>query len=237
MVKTPFTLFGKIAGYKTCFLLGGLFATAAVFTTTSCNGNKPKTVAADTLSPLQRQQADSLQAVHEIDSTDYGLLFKNKTNAWLGKVLADSQSKWGNFHLVDYYNKEVKKSTAGLPGKKFLSDYGMFLIWSPDSTYILDFGSYSALITNDKQGNTFIESGDIDSEIRLFDVKAKASKRLWFFGAGTKAVNARWMDTAQVAMVVKSQQPGTPNPDTLLWLFNVKDNFFRSYQYHRQGWQ
>jgi len=214
-------------------LLCGLLV-VLVFGAVSCKNKPVKTnEKKDTVGPgVQQPVADSLAMAHDIDSADYVALFKNKTNAWLYKMLMNKQNKWANFELLDYWRRDSLKEYAYKPTKGFFTEYAMFLEWSPDSSYILDHGSYGVEMKKDKDGNYFVESGDVDQEIALIDNKAKTTARLLFFGSGTSAWGAHWIDSAQVALLGQYNPESGKHPDTLLWIINVKDKFFRKYRYH-----
>jgi hypothetical protein len=199
----------------------------------SCNNNKGNKATNDSLLADHSVLSDSMQIIHDIDSADYTDLFKYKANTWLSKVLNNSQTKWDNFHLVDYWKDDSLKRSSFKPAKNFYTDYAMYLKWSPDSNYIFDMGSYGVTVVKDKQGNTSIESGDIDNEVTLLDPVHQTKTRLLFFGPGTTPVNARWLDSSQVALVGLFDTSSNHQPDTLMWLIDVKEKFFRKYSYHQ----
>ncbi len=198
----------------------------------SCNNNKGNKAVNDSLRADLPVLSDSMQAVHDIDSADYASLFKSKTNVWLSGMFDNKQTKWDNFHLVDYWKDENLKSTPFTLTKKFYADYAMFLKWSPDSSYIFDM-SYGMMVNKDKSGNTSFESGSVDNEVALLNLANKTKTRLIFFGPGTTPVNARWVDSSQVALIGLFDTSGNNPPDTLMWLIDVKENFFRKYSYHK----
>ncbi len=181
---------------------------------------------------IKQTMADSLAAARAIDSADYGALFKNKTNAWLYKMLMNKQNKWANFTLIDYWRKDSMKEYAYTPANGFFTEYAMFLEWSPDSSYILDYGSYGVEMKKDKNGKYYVESGDVDQEIALINNKAKTAARLLFFGPSTNAWGAHWIDTTQVALLGRYNAAIGEHPDTMLWIIDVKNKFFRKYKYH-----
>jgi hypothetical protein len=203
----------------------------------SCkNGNTnaaiPKTTVNYNLPQLGNSKADSLQMAHDIDSADYKALFKNKTNLWLYKLLLNKQNKWENFHLIDFYN-DKHIAIPDTPPHKFLEDYRIFLRWSPDSSYMLDIGSYGVQMARDKAGKLYIESGDVDTQVRLHYNKSKTSTKLLFFGPSSWALDAKWIDSSRFAMVSVFDTTSHRHPDTLLWIFDVRDSLFSKYKYQR----
>jgi len=205
----------------------------------ACNNKKPgnKIVTRDSLvakafKPLSG--AESLQVVHDIDSIDYDYLFKRKTNIWLSKLLNNSGLTWTNFRLTDFEKRNSEVERDDTLSKKFLDDYAGILEWSPDSSYLLDLGSYNREVKKDKAGKTHLEVIDFENEIRLYDVIAKKSKRLFFNGTASSTWDGHWADSSQVALVGVSDTSNSHHPDTLLWLIDVKNNFFRTYKYSRR---
>lgn len=217
-------------GQLLCFI----WVILLMFVAGSCKNNKPKVGVKDKLSPAQRHIADSLQLANNIDSADYRLLFKNKTNAWLSKILVSNHSTWGDFRLLEYYT-DTHQVYADTPVNKFLTGYAMFLKWSPDSAYILDYGSFGITMSRNKTGKLYVESGDVDLQVSVLNYKEKTSKRLLIFAPGSYPLYARWMDSSQVALVSLIGTTEHRHPDTLLWMFNAKNNLLRKYKYVRQN--
>jgi hypothetical protein len=198
----------------------------------SCNNNKGNKATNDSLLADHSVLSDSMQIIHDIDSADYTALFKYKANIWLSKVLNNSQTKWDNFHLSEFWKVDSLKEISDTLEKGFLTEYAMFLTWSPDSMYLLDRGSYGVTMAKDKNGKLYVESGDVDGEVRLYNTKKHSSARLLFYGPSTNILDARWTDSSQVALLGTFDTSGNHHPDTTLWLIDIKDNFFRKYTYH-----
>jgi hypothetical protein len=201
----------------------------------SCNNGKEQKANADSLAANGLQEDDSLQMTHDIDSADYASIFKNKTNIWAGAVLDNNNLKWADFRLDDFWKDDSIKEVPGkVLDKRFLDDYAIFLTWSPDSTYILDRGSYGVMMARDKKGQLYREGGDADTKVQLYNVNTKTSAKLFFCGPGTSIWDAHWPDGEQVALLGAVDTSNNHHPDTLLWLINVKDRFFRKYKYSKQ---
>ncbi len=122
-----------------------------------------------------------------------------------------------------------------LTGTDFIwKSFGQTIVYRkspPDSTYVLDIGSYGSVKVKDKTGKTRIESGEPDTEVSLIYPKAKNKARLLFFGPGAVIVDGRWLDSSQVAVVGMYDENENHHSDTLLWIINAKDNFFRKYKW------
>jgi len=196
----------------------------------ACKNKKPITLLDDSETPAQHI-FDSLKLAHDIDSADYNILFKNKTNIWLYKMLLNKQNKWADFKLADFWHKDSLKQYDYKPDTGFYKEYAMFLEWSPDSTYILDHGSYGVEMDRDKNGKLYIKSDDVDQEVSLINNKTQTTARLLFFGPSTSAWGAHWIDSSQVAMLGSYNPENSKHPDTLLWIYSIKDKLFRKYKY------
>jgi len=207
--------------------------TAGVLSSCNNHKDKPATPVRDSVITISKNLtlSDSLQLVHDIDSADYAYLFKNQVNIWVSKALNNPSLKWTDFTLDDFREDDDIKQTSGELPKKLQDDYSMFLRWNADSSYVLDFGSYGAVIDKDKNGQEYIHGGDIDNEIRLYNRKMKTSSRLIFDGPGSHTWDARWADSEQVAILGTFDTTSGRHADTTLWLVNVNTNFFRKYNY------
>jgi hypothetical protein len=200
---------------------------------TACKNKKPLPFN-DSETPAQHV-SDSLKLAQAIDSADYNILFKNKTNIWLYKMLMNKQNKWANFKLVDFWHKDSLTRYDYQRDTDFYEAYAMFLKWSPDSTYILDHGSYGVEMGKDKKGKYYVKSNDFEKEIDLINNKTKTTGRLLFFGPSTSALSAHWLDSTQVALLGVDNSENSKHSDTLLWIYNIKDKLFRKYKYQPQG--
>lgn len=204
---------------STCMMLFVLFFLA------SCKGNSKeaskKNIPAD----------DSLQTVSSIASEDSIMIFSNAEN-WINKSIQKNSIDWNKFHLTAFWSDDSLQSKPFTPETDFYKDYAQVLRWSPDSAYILDIGSYGSVkIKDNKTGNTKIEGGEPDTEVSLINPKTKTRTRLLFFGPSTVISDARWLNASQVAILGEYDENGDHQPDTLLWLINTKENFFRTYRW------
>jgi hypothetical protein len=61
--------------------------------------------------------------------------------------------------------------------------------------------------------------------------RQKQKERLLFFGPGITVVDGRWLDPSQVAVLALYDQNGDHHTDTLLWIINARERFFRKYKW------
>jgi hypothetical protein len=176
---------------------------------------------------------DSMRIAHEIDSTDYLLVFENKTNTWLDTTLGRQHSTWADFHLIEYSSDNGHQVHPTAPDNQFLTDYAPLLIWSPDSTYFLDIGSDSHELVKGANGKMHLEFVDLENTIDLINYKLRTSEKIFFFGFSTSAWDAHWMDTSHVALLGRYNPNSDGHPDTILWVINIKNNFISKYKFTR----
>ena len=195
-----------------------------VFLITSCSGNEKK-------QPKENMVVDdSLQTAKSIASEDSMMIFNNNAD-WLSESIKKNNIDWNRFHLEEFWSDDSLQKKSFQPDKEFYKDYAQVLRWSPDRSYVLDIGSYGSVKIKDNSGNTRIEGGEPDTEVSLLYPKEKNKVRLLFFGPGTTIVDGRWLDSSQIAMLGLYDENGNHHPDTLMWIINAKENFFRKYRW------
>jgi hypothetical protein len=121
-----------------------------------------------------------------------------------------------------------KKYFKAEPG--FYKDYASLLKWSPDSSYVLDIGTYGKVLVKDKMGNARIEDGEVDTKASLLFPKTDASAELIFLGSSGSFIDGLWIDSTRFSILGVFDEKGNQKPDTLLWVIDAKENFFRKYK-------
>jgi hypothetical protein len=176
-------------------------------------------------------EKDSLQTVNNIVSEDSAIVFRNNGDNWIGESIQKTGLNWNKFHLEEFWSEDSLQEKSFEPSREFYEEYAQVLRWSPDSTYVLDIGSYGSVKVKDKNGKTLIEAGEPDTEVSMLYPKTKGKARLLFFGPGTVIMDGRWLDNSQVAVLGMYDEKGNHYPDTLLWIISAKDKFFRKYKW------
>lgn len=200
--------------YAACILL-------VLQTGCTCNNNKNKN--ADT---------DSVETARSISAEDSALLFDRQAHLFISNTLQTTAWKWNQFSLEEFWAEDSVDKKTFTPEADFYKKYADVLKWSPDSTYILDIGSYGSVVLKDTNGNNHIMPGDPDTEVALLYPKEHKKWRLLFGGPSTHVLDAVWADSSDVAMLGALDTKETGHPDTLLWIIDVKENFFRKYKWH-----
>lgn len=179
------------------------------------------------------EKKDSLAAVQSIVREDTAAIIKNKLDVWLATALQKQGIEWHKLRLEEYAKEEFKPFEPFTPPENFYKDYAEVLRWSPDSGYVLDVGSYGSVLVKDKNGNVHVEAGEPDTEISLVDVKKRQKRNLFFVGPSSVIIDGTWVDTSNALILGSFDEQGNQQPDTLFWLINVKENFYRMYKWKR----
>lgn len=187
----------------------------------ACNNNKPQDVAV----------YDSVETALHVKSADSVLVFDGRVSGWLNNNLAVENIKWTNLQLENFWNEDSLDLQPFSPSPDFYKDYSAVLHWSADSSYILDVGSYGMIPVKDKKGKITLEAGDPDTEISVIFTKTGKKARLLFAGPSSFIINGQWVDTSQAMIVGTFNKENNQGKDTLVWMIDIKDQFFRLYNF------
>lgn len=192
----------------------------------SCGGGKKQDA---------EEATDSVHVAHDIVIEDSTMIYDNNTSAWLGQALNKPAINWSRFKLVEFWGEDSTTERQPLKtNPDFYKNYAPVLKWSVDSMHVLDIGSYGSVMMKNKAGKDTLVHGEPDTEVSLLYPKENLRKRILFGGPSVRVLNAVWADSSEVAMLtsvekIDSAQKG--HTDTLLWLIDVKNNFYRKYKW------
>ncbi|CAN5497254.1 hypothetical protein BH10BAC2_BH10BAC2_28270 [soil metagenome] len=199
-----------------------LFITFLILSS-SCNNNQQEE---------QKVEEDSVVMADDIAQEDSILFFENKTDEWLDLSLNNNNTAaWKKFKLKEFWYEDSIQKQPFKPESGFYKDFAPLLKWSPDSSYILDIGTYGKVLVKDKNGKTSIQDGEVDTKASLIFTKKDIVAELIFLGAGGSIIDGHWIDSTQFSMLIVSDAENVHRPDTLLWLIDAKENFFRKYKW------
>ena len=194
----------------------------------SCGGGKNKPDATD-------EAQDSVHTAHDIITEDSAMIYENSTGTWLGQTLNKPSVDWSRFKLVEFWGEDSATERQPLKtAPDFYTKYAPVLKWSSDSAYILDIGSYGSVVMKNRAGKDTLVHGEPDTEVSILYPKENLKKRVLFGGPSVRVLNAVWADSSEVAMLTSVEKPDTTRKvhiDTLLWLIDVKNNFYRKYKW------
>lgn len=191
---------------------------------TSCNNNQKE--------EEESVQEDSVIMVEDIAEEDSVLIFENNADEWLDlSLLNNNAGSWRKFKLQEFWYEDSMQEQLFQPAPGFYKDYARLLKWSPDSSYVLDIGTYGKVLVKDKRGNITIQDGEVDSKASLVFIKKGTVAELIFLGAGGNIIDGRWIDSTQFSVLGTFDIKGDQTPDTILWVIDAKEKFFRKYKW------
>jgi hypothetical protein len=181
----------------------------------------------------EMEQPDSLRVAKDVFIKDSITIINENVFDWISKQLGKTPTELNNIALEEYYKNDSLPAESFEPGKEFFTNYASVLRWSPDSNYVLDIGSYGSVLIKDENGTTKVEAGEPDTEIALIEPAKKQKKSLFFAGPSSTIFNARWVSKDDALILGSFDESGNGYPDTLFWMVNVKDNFYRMYKWKK----
>jgi hypothetical protein len=100
------------------------------------------------------------------------------------------------------------------------------LRWSPDSSCILDLGSYGAKLRKDKTGLS--EEVEPDAEVAIVYPNQHQRTRLLNVGPSAKIIDGKWLDNMEL-MVLGTFTSEEGITDTLAWKIDPGEKLFTLY--------
>lgn len=177
-------------------------------------------------------QEDSVIMVEDIAEEDSALIFENNADEWLDlSLLNNDAGSWRKFKLQEFWYEDSMQEQPFQPAPGFYKDYAPLLKWSPDSSYVLDIGTYGKVLVKDKKGNITIQDGEVDTKASLVFAKKGTVAELIFLGAGGNIIDGHWIDSTQFSVLGTFDIKGDQTPDTILWVIDAKEKFFRKYKW------
>lgn len=174
---------------------------------------------------------DSVTMLQDIAQEDSVLIIENKADDWLDLSLNNNANSWKKFKLQEFWYEDSMQQQPFKPEPGFYQDYAPLLKWSPDSSYVLDIGTYGKVLVKDKRGNIKIEDGEVDTKASLLFPKKNTAAELIFLGAAGNIIDGRWIDSTQFSILGYFDEKGNQKPDTVLWVIDAKEKFFRKYKW------
>lgn len=174
--------------------------------------------------------ADSAETITSIAKEDSALLFGNHPGNNFDLHQSIPGFNWNKLELQDFWVEDSIPQETFHYSEKFAKEYAPVLRWSADSNYILDLGSLGAAILKDETGKRIASDGDIDNRVSLISVLKQQKKELLFFGSDTELITGGWLNPEQLGVLASRMHQGNTMRDTILWLVDVKEDFFRKYK-------
>jgi hypothetical protein len=174
---------------------------------------------------------DSVESEPIFETAEF--LNSNSARAVVEAVTANENFNQGNLASAEEWSESTAIETPFRVSKKFLKDYSSVLVFSPDSSKILDYGSYNDVVTQNDKGQTTLEGGDPDTEVAVIDLNTNKRKRLFFSGPSGSIEAGAWLNDSTV-MFSGYFDEHNGKTDTLFWIVNIKSMLFQKFGYKKQ---
>jgi hypothetical protein len=205
-------------GLATCILLAA-----------ACNSGGDKQ-AAD-IDTAATETPDTVTTFTPVDtSAEFIQTYSSNLQPWLERTTRQTTLRLDNFHYADNWLEDSPTvSTANLT-PDFYKTYKAVLVYSPDSSKVLDLGSYGAMVSKNSSGQTTMVQGEPDSEIAVLDRATRQRRRVFFFGPGTSVEKGFWMNDTTIVLAGKTEIRDSIQP--VIWTVRLENNsnFYKRYE-------
>jgi hypothetical protein len=176
-----------------------------------------------------KRESDIGTSTIAMSSEDSSSIFSNVFSQWIDSTL-NVKSANQKLAVEERWVDDSLKAEPFAPGSHFYTTYAAFLRWSPDSSNILDIGSYGMVPVKDKSGNIQLEGGEPDTEVALISHPRQERTRLLFVGPSATIIDGRWLSNTEAVIVGTFSNPG--KTDTLMWMIDFQEKLFRLYNFN-----
>lgn len=195
----------------------------------ACNNAADKeagtTDTADTAAP------DTIVSYSPVDtSTEFMETFSSNLQPWLDRTTRERTLRLDNFQYAENWVEDSLMISAANLTPDFYKTYKAVLVYSPDSSRVLDLGSYGAMVSKDHTGKTYTVQGEPDAEIAVLDRLTRKRRRIFFFGPGTTVEQGFWMNDSTLILAGKTEEDSTVKP--MIWTvkMDAHNNFYTRYE-------
>lgn len=196
----------------------------------ACNTGADKQ-AADTDTTATTQEPDSVVTYSPVDtSAEFIQTFSSNLQPWLDATTRQTTLRLDNFQYADNWVEDSLIISPANLTPEFYKTYKAVLVYSPDSSKVLDLGSYGAMVSKDNTGKTRLVQGEPDAEIAVLDRLTRKRRRVFFVGPGTSIEKGFWMNDTTIILAGKTEDQNTVKP--MIWTIRLEDNsnFYTRYE-------
>ncbi len=97
----------------------------------------------------RKVENDSMARASALKAEDSTIITSKKLDKWIAAALQKPGIEWSSLHLEEYAHEDKHVQEPFTPPANFFTDYAEVLRWSPDSSYVLDIGSYGSVLVKD----------------------------------------------------------------------------------------
>ena len=226
-------LFGKRQGVNRALI--GLITSSLLISGCTCNRHK----GADKQASLATDSTlhDSTLVAEPFEHQQFVL--DSVTSLWLSETMGGRQLNADDFKSREdsavsnsaQAGEEASTDHFGASSqisepRSYYAQFAPFTKSSPDSLYLIDFGSYNHIVTRDKAGHTKLEGAEPDSKVELLDFQAGIKWQILYGGPGLHIMDAKWKDNTHFMVLFSNEQnlgadtillTGELNSKTIKW--------------------
>ena len=162
---------------------------------------------------------------NKMEQNDSVPLFSPAVAAWVNANLKTAHT---TLALEERWQDDSLQQEPFQLTQSFAQNYKTVLRWSPDSNYILDIGSYGAVVEKNNDGEVDLQYGEPDTEVALIDTKKSLRTRLFYVGPSAEIKDGMWLNNTEL-MVLGTFKSDVGVIDTLSWKVDLQSNFFALY--------
>ena len=204
---------------------------ASILLFIACNNNTDQQASATDSTDATVQEHDTVETFTPVDtSTEFITTFSSNLQPWLDRTTRQTTLRLDNFQYGDNWVEDSLIVTAANLTPDFYKTYKSVLVYSPDSSKVLDLGSYGAMVTKDNNGQTRVVQGEPDAEIAVLDRLTRKRRRVFFFGPGTSIEKGFWMNNSTIILAGKTDVQNVVTP--IIWTvkLDANSNFYTRYE-------
>jgi hypothetical protein len=174
---------------------------------------------------------DSSETFTPVDtSSEFIQTYSSNLQPWLDRTQRQTTVRLGDFEYIDNWVEDsLVESQANLT-PDFYKKFKQVLVFSPDSSKVLDLGTYGAMESKTSTGQPTIVQGEPDSEIAVLDRATKKRRRIFFFGPSSSIEQGFWINNNTIVLAGRSEEQNTVKPT--IWTVRVDStsNFYMRYE-------
>jgi len=202
----------------------------------ACNSGSDQQADADTTATTT-PESDTVITYSPVDtSTEFITVFSSNLQPWLERTTRQSTLRLDNFQYADNWVEDSLIISPANLTPDFYKTYKAVLVYSPDSSKLLDLGSYGAMVSKDNTGKTHMVQGEPDAEIAVLDRLTRKRRRIFFFGPGTSIEQGFWMNDSTIVLAGKTEDQNANAVKPMIWTVRMDDNsnFYTRYEPKQQ---
>ncbi len=196
----------------------------------ACNSGGDKQASSDTTTATTTTP-DTVISYSPVDtSSEFIQTFSSNLQPWLDRTTQQHALRLDEFRYADNWVEDSLMITPANLSPEFYKTYKQVLVYSPDSSKVLDLGSYGGVLSKSSDGKTGMVQGEPDSEIAVLDRLSRKRRRIFFFGPGTSVEQGFWMNDTTIILAGKSEEQNKMKP--VIWTVRLErdGNFYTRYE-------